>query len=75
MNASPGKVPPPPPHTSWVVDLSGFLPKIPVNNNDLLMIYPCVLKCCTDPEYNRNHGSSALQALRFWLRQRFGLTQ
>lgn len=30
------------------VDLSGFLPKIPVNNNDLLMIYPCVLKCCTD---------------------------
>lgn len=30
------------------VDLSGFLPKMLVNNNDLLMIYPCVLKCCTD---------------------------
>lgn len=30
------------------VDLNGFLPKIPANNNDLLMIYLSVLKCCTD---------------------------
>lgn len=57
------------------VDLSGFLPKTPVNNNDLLMIYPSVLKCCTDSSCNRNHRSSALQALRFWLQWLFVLKQ